>query len=311
MTTNYPALGDTYNRDFWNVMRGNISNGEKLRNYTDIAAGGYAFPADAAERLQEAIREQGLFRKISTVVQAYDQSRIFAKNSDDMAEWVPEGASIPIQNATEDFTKYTVGMHKLAVFIKLDDDFVHDSAFSIEDYLVERLSKNFAKAEDKGFVTGTGSDMPFGILDKNHGAQPAVTTASISFDDIVNLYFSLDKDYRDNASWLMNDETALSLRLLKDSSGNYIWNHINGTILGKPVYISNDMPSALPGMVPVIFGDFSYYWVIDRSPVRIRTLKEAFITLDQIGYLAMEFLDGRLIRREALKSLMISSSQEG
>ena len=41
----------------------------------------------------------------------------------------------------------------------------------------------------------------------------------------------------------MNDETALKLRTLKDSSGNYLWNHSDGTIMGKRVYISNYMPS--------------------------------------------------------------------
>ncbi len=69
----------------------------------------------------------------------------------------------------------------------------------------------------------------------------------------------------------MNDETALTLRLLKDENGNYLWNHTNDTILGKPVIISNDMPSAGNGKMPVVFGDFSYYWIIERSPISVQT----------------------------------------
>ena len=55
-------------------------------------------------------------------------------------------------------------------------------------------------------------------------------------------------------------------------------------------------------------GDFSYYWIVLRSPVSVRTLKEKFITLDQIGYLAFEFLDAKLIRRKAMKAIQIKGA---
>ena len=221
---------------------------------------------------------------------------------------MPEGGSIPLQDGVNDFTRYAVDSHKLAVFVKLDDDFVHDAAFSLEDYLTERLAKNLAKSEDKGFVLGTGEHMPTGILDDTAGANTGVTTSALCFDDILRLYYSLDKEYRKNAVWLMNDETALTLRMLKDSAGNHLWNPSDNTILGKPVVISYDMPSVETGEKPVVFGDFSYYWIIDRSPVSIQALKELFVTLDQVGYLAAEFLDGKLIRRDALKALKISEA---
>lgn len=200
-------------------------------------------------------------------------------------------------------------MHKLAVFVKLSDEFVHDAAFSIEDYLTDRLAKNFAKAEDRGFITGTGDHMPTGILDPAGGAEIGVSANSITYDDIVRLYFSLNDEYRKNAVWLMNDDTALTLRMLKDNSGSYLWNQANDTILGKPVVISYDMPSAESGEMPIVFGDFSYYWIIDRSPVHMQALKEKFVTLDQIGYLATELLDGKLIRRDAIQGLKINIAE--
>ena len=131
-------------------------------------------------------------------------------------------------------------------------------------------------------------------------------TNRLNMDDIVRLYFTLRDEYRNNAVWLMNDDTAFDLRLMKDEEGNYLWNHTDNTIFGRPVIISNDMPSAESGNVPIVFGDLRYYWIILRSPVRIRTLKEKFITLDQVGYLAHEFLDGKLIRRDAAQGLMIN-----
>ena len=58
-------------------------------------------------------------------------------------------------------------------------------------------------------------------------------------------------------------------------------------------------------MKPVIFGDISYYWIVDRSPISIKALKEVFAANDQIGYVGYEFLDARLVRSEAVKVLGI------
>ena len=299
-----------YGANFWNAMRGIQHAYDKIHGGANGITGGYALPSGSNEKLQKAITQESLFRSMATVIKAYNgASRIFAKDCSDIAAWVPEGGSIPLQDGVNDFTRYAVDSHKLAVFVKLDDDFVHDAAFSLEDYLTERLAKNLAKSEDKGFVLGTGEHMPAGILDDTAGAETGITTSVLSFDDVLRLYHSLDKEYRKNAVWLMNDETALTLRMVKDSTGNYLWNPSDNTILGKPVVISYDMPSVGAGAKPIVFGDFSYYWIIDRSPVSIQALKELFVTLDQVGYLATEFLDGKLIRRDALKALKISEAE--
>ena len=279
----------------------------KLHGAMDNATGGYAFPSGSNDKLTKAIQRKSIFRNLATVVKAQNGScRIFAKDCNDLAEWVPENTPIPLRDGVNDFTRYPVDFHKLAVFVKLDDDFVRDSSFDLNDYLTDRLAKNFAKAEDRGFILGTGEDMPTGILKRGSGVEIGVSTNAISFDDVINLYFALDEDYRKNAVWMMNDETALKLRHLKDGAGNYLWNQSNDTILSKRVVISNDMPSEESGNIPIVFGDFSYYWIIDRSPVTVQTLKEQFVTLDQIGYLAMEFLDAKLIRRDAIQGMEIN-----
>ena len=103
----------------------------------------------------------------------------------------------------------------------------------------------------------------------------------------------------------MNDETAMTLRKLKDENGNYLWNHNSDTILGNPVVISEFMPCAGSEKKPVAFGDFSYYWVIDRRPVTMRPIVVRFAINDQIGYIAYEFLDGKLVRQQAIKVLRV------
>ena len=93
---------------------------------------------------------------------------------------------------------------------------------------------------------------------------------------------------------------------MKDERGTYLWNMNDHTLLGKPVVIMDAMPNIETGKSSVLFGDFHYYWVIRRSPVHIRTLREKFVLYNQIGYLAIEYIDGRLIRRDAVKALKIT-----
>ena len=68
------------------------------------------------------------------------------------------------------------------------------------------------------------------------------------------------------------------------------------------------MPNAQSGSKPIAFGDFGYYWIVNRHPVSVRTLTEQFVNLDCIGYLAYEFLDGKLVCPEAIKVMQMTGT---
>jgi len=104
----------------------------------------------------------------------------------------------------------------------------------------------------------------------------------------------------------MNDETAFYLRTLKDDDGNYLWNSNNDTIFGKEVITSPYMPSIESGKQPIIFGDLSFYWVIERKPLAIQVLNELYSNQGQIGFIGFERVDGKLIRPEAVKTIKMA-----
>ena len=297
-----------YRNNFWNAMRRNPYDQAVLDQAEETPVAERQIPLQDTMQMEKIIEREGVFRKLATVAKFYGgASRIFAHDCGEVAAWVPEGGEIPLQDAMEDFSTIPVDSHKLAVFVKMDEEFVHDASFGMEDYLLTRFAKNFAKAEDYGFLNGTGDGMPTGLLDSEKGAEIGANTAGLSFDDLIKLYSSVKPEYRKNGAWLMNDDTALVLRTLKDENGAYIWNSEKDTLLGKPVIIAEGMPNAEAGKLPVLFGDFRYYWVVRRSPVRVRTLKEKFVRYSQIGYLAIEYMDGKLVRRDAVKALKITA----
>ncbi len=231
-----------YDIQFWNAMRNKEAREDILAKGRDISTGTYSMPTVAAGKVMNEIEKESDFRKIATVIRAYKNGyKIFAKDCKDKAEFVAEGAAIPVYESAGDFDEKTIESYKLASIVTLDEDFVNDVGFDIEKYLTQKLGKSFGKAEDNAFINGTGADEPTGILHHTGGAKTALTVETLTYDDVISLYFSVDKEYRKNGIWLMNDKTALALRKLKDNDGNYLWNQANDTILGKQVIISEYM----------------------------------------------------------------------
>ena len=300
--------GRDYENHFWNAMRGKPGHKEFIAKGAESVTGAFTLTPKGQDKYMTAIKQESLFRNLATDIQVYDHDyRIKTVCSEDVAVWVPEGGTIPLSDGMGDFGDITLASHKLAAFLKLEDTLVRDPFFKIEDYLVKRLAKNFGRAEDNGFINGNGENMPTGILAETGGAEVGVTTNALTYDDVIKLFFSVKPEYRKNGTWLMNDETALALRTLKDDAGQPIWNQSNDTILGRKVYISEFMPGAESGSKPIAFGDFSYYWIVRRRPVSVRTLTEQFAMVECVGYLAYEFLDGKLIRPEAIKVMQMTA----
>ena len=295
-----------YEINLWNALRGRNSRQEVLTSGLDLSTSALTLSPAAQDKYMAALKKESLFRNLATEIRAYDTGyRIKTAQNEDVSAWVPEGGTVTVSNGMSDFGEITLDRHKLVTSFMLENSFVQDNTFMIDKHLVSRLAQNFGRAEDDAFINGTGEHMPTGILTEDGGADVGVTTAALTYDDVVKLFFSVKPRYRCNAVWLMNDETAYALRTLKDDSGNYIWNHANDTILGHKVYISEFMPNAESGSKPIAFGDFRYYWVVGRQPVSVRTLVEKYITIDCTGYRAYEFLDGKLVRLEAIKVLKI------
>lgn len=299
-----------YETQFWNCMKGAPYTEDRLEKGRSSATGTYNLPVNTDNNYEKEIGKVSVFRKLASVFTRYNGAvDIITANSDDIAEFVPETESIDIKDVIDDFNTVRVTGNKLATLLRLPTEFVTDAAFNLEGYLTKRLARNFARAEDNGFINGTGTDEPVGILHATAGAETAATVESITYDDVISLYFSVKAEYRTNAVWLMNDKTALALRKLKDNTGNYIWNNADNTILGKPVIISEYMPDAEEGNKPVAFGDFSYYWIVKRTPVSVKLLQELFALRHQTGYLAFEFIDGKLIRTDAVKVIEMASEE--
>ena len=318
---------EEYNKAFWNMMRGNDSL--EVRNALSIGGGnpagtdgGYTVPDEFHRQLLEALEENNVFRSLAHVIRTRSGTRTIPIAADNgKASWVEEGNAIGESDLT--FSVQTLSAFKLGCLIRVSNELLNDSAFDIGAHIARRFGVRFGNAEEDAFINGKGvsndpsttPSEPTGILTTL--ASPSITTANsttISFDDVYKLYYALKGPYRGKAKFLCNETALAQLMLLKDGNGNYIWKPgievgKPDTILGHQVLTSTYMP-ALEGNAAndagkkvLLFGDFSYYWIADRTNRTMRRLNELYAVNDQVGFIGTQRVDGKLILPEAMKVL--------
>jgi HK97 family phage major capsid protein len=303
---------DEYKTAFWNAFRGRpVSNSLKEGSDPD---GGYLVPDEFEQTLVEALEEQNIFRQFAHVIQtASGERKIPLVATKGEASWLEEEALIPESGDT--FGQISLEAFKLGTMLKISDELLNDSVFNLESYVAKEFARRIGKKEEEAFIVGDGVKKPTGIFDSVGGGKVGITAASataLTFDEVIDLYHSLKQPYRSSAVFLTNDSTIKTLRKLKSSDGQYLWqpsvkDGAPDTILGKPVYTSQFVPEIAAGAIAMAFGDFSYYWIGDRQSRTFKRLDQLFAVTDQVGFKATQRVDGKLILPEAVQILKMGS----
>ena len=301
-----------YRRSFWNVMRSKMPGMEVLNALqvgTD-SEGGYLVPDEYERTLIEALEEQNIFRQLAKIIQTSSGDRkIPVVATKGTASWIDEeGAYL---ESDDSFSQVSIGAYKLGTMIKVSEELLNDSVFDLESYISREFARRIGAKEEEAFFTGDGSGKPLGILAATGGAETGVTAASataITADELIDLFYSLKAPYRRNAVWVLNDSTIKAIRKLKDNQGQYLWQPsltagAPDLLLGKPVRTSAYMPAIAADAKTIAFGDFSYYWIADRQGRSFKRLNELYAATGQVGFLASQRVDGKLILPEAVKVL--------
>ena len=303
---------DEYRSGFWDLMRTKNPTPQvvdALRIGADTE-GGYLVPDEYERTLVEALEEENIFRSLAHIIRtASGERKIPVVSSKGTVSWIEEGGAFPESNDT--FGQVTIGAYKLGTTIKISEELLNDSVFDLENYIAREFARRIGTKEEEAFFTGDGSGKPLGVLADTGGAEIGVTAASataITADELLDLYHSLFSPYRKKAVWVVNDSTIKAIRKLRDNNGQYLWQpgliaNAPDTILGRSVKTSAFMPSIAAGAKSIIFGDFKYYWIADRQGRTFKRLNELYATNGQVGFLASQRVDGKLILPEALKVL--------
>ena len=308
---------DEYKAAFWRTMRAKSVPHEVL-NALQVGVeseGGYLAPDEYQRTLIEALEEQNIFRQLAHVISTSSGDRkIPVVASKGTASWIDEEAAYP--ESDDSFGQVSISAYKLATMIKVSEELLNDSVFDLPSYIAREFARRIGAAEEEAFFTGNGTGKPTGILNTTGGAETGVTAASataITMDEVMDLYYSLRAPYRRNAVFIMNDSTVKAIRKLKNGNGDYLWQPSltagqPDTLLGRPVYTSGYMPAIAAGNKTILFGDLGYYWVADRQGRSFKRLNELYAATGQVGFLASQRVDGKLVLAEAVKVLVQKSA---
>lgn len=293
-----------------------IEEKRDLTTSTDTSSsyGGYLLAPNLQKMIVDNVQERCVMRNICSVQEISTSSFDVLSGSGMTPSWLSETGTVT-DTDTSTFTKKTINTFDLVAQPKVSQKMLDDAAINIEEWLANKISDDFAGAEENAFINGTGStdNKPTGILSytgANGDVTVTTTSATTGFftaTDILDLYYSLGDKYINNASFLLSRTAIKEIRKLKDAtSGQYLWNPAllagqQDSLLGCPVYTSEYVPTLASESKSIIIGDFSKYQIVDRCGIRI--LRDPFTSKPYVRFYTTKRVGGDVIDTNAFKVL--------
>jgi HK97 family phage major capsid protein len=279
-------------------------------NEGTAAQGGFLVPIKYSNEVVKPILEGSLIRQAGARVISVDGTTAFkvpTLTNTSRAVLTAESAAFNQNEPTLGEVEFAP--YKYTRLSKVTDELLNDSRIDTFGQIVAPDAANaFILGENADFTTGSGSGQPQGIVTGASLGVTAAAVAAITTDELIDLYHSLSYLYRTRAVWMMNDATLKLIRKLKDSTNQYIWQPglqagQPDTLLGRPVFVNNNMAVPATGVRSVLFGDFSYYWISDFAQLEMRRLDELYAGTGEVGFRWYKRYDGRMMLPSAVRYL--------
>lgn len=257
-------------------------------------AGGYFVLPTVDLTIRNLMTDLSPMRSLAEVVSiASDKYERFYSLGKRGAKRVSERDERPQDTARPELIKHSYGVGEYYAAPVATRHLLDDAATDIASWLINNATHDFAETEGEDFMTYDGADgFPRGLLTypvapekdftRDWGKFQYVPTGATPddaklADALIKLVATLRKPYKANAVFVMNSNTAIRLRQIKDSTGRYLWaptgNLIEGVdhpLLGQRVEIDENMPDIGADAFPIAFGDFRQgYVIVERQGVRI------------------------------------------
>ena len=300
---------DAYREDFAAHLRGKrLVHNVLSEGGSQSGGGGYLVPTEFENQIVMGLDEANVVRSLAKVITTSAERKIPVAANHSTAVWTAENGAYEESDPT--FAQKTIDAYKLTDLVKVSIELLQDSMFDLEGYIAAEFARAFGIAEEQAFCVGSGSGQPTGIFTENGGdvGVTANSSTAITADELINLVYSLKSPYRRNAKFLLHDTTISAIRKLKDGNGVYLWQPSlqagePDRLLGYEIYTSPYVPTTGSDALTVAFGDFKNYWIADRSGRTVQRLNELYSTNGQVGFVATERVDGKVILREGIKLL--------
>lgn len=193
---------------------------------------------------------------------------------------------------------------------KISLSLVNNSQFDIVNFVVDEMSEAIKRFIEHELLIGTPSKVTGLSTLKN-----VVTTASataITGDEIIEVHDAIKDTYQNGAIWIMSSKTRTALRKLKDGEGRYLLNDdisspFGTTLLGKPVYVSDNMPDIGAGNTAIYYGNMKGLATKFNEEINVQVLREKFADEHAVGVIGWFEFDSKVQDEQQIAKLVCKS----
>ena len=212
-----------------------------------------------------------------------------------------------------DFTSISLGGFLAGALCKIGKDLIANAQFDVVQFVVNEMGESIARFIEKELLNPSDTTNKVkGMSTLTNGVTAAATNV-ITTDELVKVRDKVKDVYQQNAIWVMSPATRTALRLLKDNAGHYLLNDdisspFGTTLMGKPVYVSENMDDIAASKVVVYYGDFKGLATKFAGQIDVQVLRERFADQFCVGVVGTFDFDAKVCDQQKLAKLTMAAS---
>jgi len=209
------------------------------------------------------------------------------------------------------FTNIELKGYLARALTKVSKSLINNSQFDIVNFVINAMAETISRFIEKELLKGTTNKVA-GLTGVTQSLTAASATA-ITMDEIIQLKDKVKDAFQNDAIFIMSSATRTALRLLKDSNGRYlmqddITSPFGVTLLGKPVFVSDNMDNMAAGKTAIYYGDMSGLAVKVSEDVNVEILREKYADEHAVGVLAFVEIDAKVENAQKIAKLVMAAS---
>lgn len=280
-----------------------------------MANNGAIIPTSIADRIIKAVKDRCPILAGATVYNVKGTLKVPVWGKANTTHDIAVGYQTEFTEITADSGKFTsvdLGGYLAGALTLIGQSVENNGAFSVVNFIVEQMAEEIAVWIEGQLLAGTGSSAAQGALNTTTGLT-AAGAAAITADELIELQSKIKQAHQGNACWTMHPDTFTAIKKLKDGNNRYLLqDDVTGAfpyrLLGKPVYLSDNMPAMAAGAKAVLYGDYSGLSVNFRENISIQVLREKYATQHAIGVVSWFEFDSRVTDHQKLAVLTMKAS---
>lgn len=189
---------------------------------------------------------------------------------------------------------------------KISRSLINNTEFDIVGFVVDEMAYAIKRFIEHELLVGTANKVEG--LSTLQNLVTAGASNAITADDVVKVHDAIKDEYQANAIWIMSPATRTALRLLKSTTGYYLLNDdvsspFGVSLLGKPVYVSDNMPEIGDGLPVIYYGDMRGLATKFNEEINIEVLRERYADEHAVGVVGWFEFDSKIIDEQQISGL--------